>query len=285
MNYIMYSCSKKKRSPEDRLIYPSDNLHLDLPDAPSHNGGKLSEMLVVAMNPSHPGIGKVELEEVNPHLREGRVENHLGKTTPSSPDRDSNLDLPVLSSRAQHDKRSLSRKYIGFDRSENVIFQSRTSFSMFRRSPLDLGVSSLWRHPRSFSFREISGEPFKSASILFFSTGALDSPVGSIEFKRGGGRPLNFPRQYCFTYTMLHPGVNYPNYFFPWEKTLRDPARYTRGVLYEWMMEGEEPTIFDDLSKKTRSIFVYPEKAQRVIEQCCDKEQYCDVNTFLGACK
>nr|CAD7395783.1 unnamed protein product [Timema cristinae] len=42
------------------------------------------------------GIGKVELEEVNLHLREGRVENHLGKTTPSSPDRDSNLDLPVL---------------------------------------------------------------------------------------------------------------------------------------------------------------------------------------------
>nr|CAD7431541.1 unnamed protein product [Timema monikensis] len=53
------------------------------------------------------GIGKVELEEVNPHLRVGRVENHLGKTTPSSPDRDSNLDLPVLSSRAQHDKRHL----------------------------------------------------------------------------------------------------------------------------------------------------------------------------------
>nr|CAD7203241.1 unnamed protein product [Timema douglasi] len=49
-------------------------------------------------------IGKVELEEVNPHLRGGRVENHLRKTTPSSPDRDSNLDLPVLSSLAQHDK-------------------------------------------------------------------------------------------------------------------------------------------------------------------------------------
>nr|CAD7404473.1 unnamed protein product [Timema poppensis] len=49
-------------------------------------------------------IGKVKLEEVNPHLRGGKVENHLGKTTPSSPDRDSNLDLPVLSSRAQHDK-------------------------------------------------------------------------------------------------------------------------------------------------------------------------------------
>nr|CAD7408855.1 unnamed protein product [Timema cristinae] len=48
---------------------------------------------------------RVELEEVNPYLRGGRVENHLGKTIPSSPDRDSNLDLPVLSSRAQHDKR------------------------------------------------------------------------------------------------------------------------------------------------------------------------------------
>nr|CAD7432523.1 unnamed protein product [Timema monikensis] len=48
-------------------------------------------------------------EEVSPHLR-GKVENHLGKTTPSSPDRDSNLDLPVLSSRAaKHDKRG-SRK-------------------------------------------------------------------------------------------------------------------------------------------------------------------------------
>nr|CAD7413895.1 unnamed protein product [Timema poppensis] len=31
------------------------------------------------------GIGKVELEEVNPHLRGGRVENNLGKTTPVHP--------------------------------------------------------------------------------------------------------------------------------------------------------------------------------------------------------
>nr|CAD7411655.1 unnamed protein product [Timema poppensis] len=50
-------------------------------------------------------LTRVELEEVNPHLRGGRVENHLGKTTPSSPDRDSNLELPVLCSRAKHDKR------------------------------------------------------------------------------------------------------------------------------------------------------------------------------------
>nr|CAD7413960.1 unnamed protein product [Timema cristinae] len=56
---------------------------------------------------------QVELEEVNPHLRGGRVENHLGKTTPSSPDRDSNLDLSVLSSRAQHDKRCARKRGVG----------------------------------------------------------------------------------------------------------------------------------------------------------------------------
>nr|CAD7426274.1 unnamed protein product [Timema monikensis] len=44
-------------------------------------------------------------EEVNPQLRGGRVVNHLGKTTPSSPDRDSNLDLPVLGGLSQHDWR------------------------------------------------------------------------------------------------------------------------------------------------------------------------------------
>nr|CAD7267016.1 unnamed protein product [Timema shepardi] len=55
---------------------------------------------------SHVRIGKVELEEVSPHFRGGRVESGkpFRKNHPSSPDRDSNLDLPVLSSRAQHDK-------------------------------------------------------------------------------------------------------------------------------------------------------------------------------------
>nr|CAD7592197.1 unnamed protein product [Timema genevievae] len=48
-------------------------------------------------------LGRLNLEEVNPHLRGGRVENHLGKTTPSSLDRDSNLNLPVLGGLAQHD--------------------------------------------------------------------------------------------------------------------------------------------------------------------------------------
>nr|CAD7426410.1 unnamed protein product [Timema monikensis] len=40
------------------------------------------------------GMGKVELEEVYPHLHGGRVENHLGKTALSSPDRDSTSISP-----------------------------------------------------------------------------------------------------------------------------------------------------------------------------------------------
>nr|CAD7259576.1 unnamed protein product [Timema shepardi] len=47
-------------------------------------------------------------EEVNMHLRGGRTENHKGKTTTSSPDRDSNLDLPVLDSLVQNEPSALA---------------------------------------------------------------------------------------------------------------------------------------------------------------------------------
>nr|CAD7445040.1 unnamed protein product [Timema bartmani] len=49
-----------------------------------------------------------KIKDVNPHLRGGRVENHLGKATPSSPDRDMNLDLPVLGSLALHETSTLA---------------------------------------------------------------------------------------------------------------------------------------------------------------------------------
>nr|CAD7396156.1 unnamed protein product [Timema poppensis] len=70
------------------------------------------------------GTGKVELEEVNPHFCGGRVENHLGKITPSPPDRDLNLDLPVLSSQAQHDLRVSQLRHqgrFGWSRAEKTI--------------------------------------------------------------------------------------------------------------------------------------------------------------------
>nr|CAD7396347.1 unnamed protein product [Timema poppensis] len=74
---------------------------------------ELNTTSALANYATEAGIGKVELEEVNLHLRGGRVENHLGKTTPSSPDRDLNLNLPILSSRAQHDKRVSQLRHRG----------------------------------------------------------------------------------------------------------------------------------------------------------------------------
>nr|CAD7577754.1 unnamed protein product [Timema californicum] len=61
------------------------------------------------------GIGKVELEEVNPTriCVEGEWKTIKEKTYPSSPNRDSNLDIPVLSSRAQHDKRVSQLRHRG----------------------------------------------------------------------------------------------------------------------------------------------------------------------------
>ncbi|CAG2055121.1 unnamed protein product [Timema podura] len=48
-------------------------------------------------------LGRLNLEQGNPHFLGGRVENH-----PSSPDRDSNLDLPILGSLAQHETSALA---------------------------------------------------------------------------------------------------------------------------------------------------------------------------------
>ncbi|CAG2060038.1 unnamed protein product [Timema podura] len=54
-------------------------------------------------------LGRLNIEEVNPHLCGGRAENHLGITPPhSSPERDSNLDLPILGSLAQQKTSALA---------------------------------------------------------------------------------------------------------------------------------------------------------------------------------
>nr|CAD7394472.1 unnamed protein product [Timema cristinae] len=96
------------------------------------------------------GIGKVELEEVNPHLGGGRVENHLGKNPSSSPDRDSNLDLPVLSSRAQHDKHVSQLSHRG---------------GSTKHSPAKQDIAYSPYHSRgsepAFAWRE-SGKPFRN---------------------------------------------------------------------------------------------------------------------------
>nr|CAD7392099.1 unnamed protein product [Timema cristinae] len=99
------------------------------------------------------GIGKVDLEEVNPHLRGRRVENHLGKTTPSSPDRDSNLDLPVLSSQAQSDKCVSQLRHRG-GVSEWPCYPNQCNLA--NRSPW-LYHSPLYRCPHTLGRRLIFG--------------------------------------------------------------------------------------------------------------------------------
>nr|CAD7424123.1 unnamed protein product [Timema monikensis] len=79
--------------------------------------------------------------EVNPHLRGGRVDNHLGKTTPSSPDQDSDLDLPILSSRAQHDKRVSQLRHRGGDAFLNQIKQTPDKKWML------VDIAAYWAHP------------------------------------------------------------------------------------------------------------------------------------------
>nr|CAD7424176.1 unnamed protein product [Timema monikensis] len=57
----------------------------------------------------------------------GKTRQYLelsGKTTSSSPDRDSNLDLPVLSSRAQHEKRVSQLRHRG--KPNRAVFHSHT---------------------------------------------------------------------------------------------------------------------------------------------------------------
>ncbi|CAG2061117.1 unnamed protein product, partial [Timema podura] len=88
-------------------------------------------------------IGKFEfLEEGSLHFRGGRVENDLGKTTLSSPDSDSNLDLPVPCSPAKHETSALANYAPkAGDGMELVGGWWRLVFSMISHIPFSLGHS------------------------------------------------------------------------------------------------------------------------------------------------
>nr|CAD7425486.1 unnamed protein product [Timema monikensis] len=59
-------------------------------------------------------LTRVELEEVNPHLRGGRVENHLGKTTPTVHPTEIRTSIsPSSAVGAQHDKRVSQLRHRG----------------------------------------------------------------------------------------------------------------------------------------------------------------------------
>nr|CAD7571607.1 unnamed protein product [Timema californicum] len=97
----------------------------------------------------------VELEEVNPHLRGGRVENHLGKTTPNSPDRDSNLDLPVLSQSSSTRQALLPTtppRRVTFHADQVTVPDVPGIFTTFKVNGLPLFVDpSLFKEPAHFA--------------------------------------------------------------------------------------------------------------------------------------
>nr|CAD7262226.1 unnamed protein product [Timema shepardi] len=133
--------------------------------------------MAIQYNASPPKEREVELEEVNPHLRGGRVENHLVKTTLSSPDRDSNLDLPVLGGRAQHDSRvdgddeesseysSLENKTIDESKSTNIgqPWKLRKPFNEdINIEPREVSLKQVLEHqPSSINSRKPDGMPAK----------------------------------------------------------------------------------------------------------------------------
>nr|CAD7261363.1 unnamed protein product [Timema shepardi] len=68
----------------------------------SNSDSEVPEFVLAPTPTRKKRLKRLNLEEVSLHLRGGRVENHSVKITPSSPDRDSNLGLPVLGSLTQH---------------------------------------------------------------------------------------------------------------------------------------------------------------------------------------
>nr|CAD7443146.1 unnamed protein product [Timema bartmani] len=100
-------------------------------------------MSVRAAKAIEMGIGKVEFRGSEPAFAWRESENHLVKTTSSSPDRDSNLDLPVLGGLAQHDWQYEyvrgSEPAFAWRENENHLVKT-TSSSPDRDSNLDLLV-------------------------------------------------------------------------------------------------------------------------------------------------
>nr|CAD7446583.1 unnamed protein product [Timema bartmani] len=113
---------------------------------------------------------------MNSHLRGGRVENHLGKTTSSSPEGDSNLYRPFLGSLAQHETSALSN----YTTKENYLL------IILARSPGvgdDPGAMLEWEDADRFSFED--SDRFEEDSLCSWSS----EPESLCNNWRGWKRP------------------------------------------------------------------------------------------------
>nr|CAD7396374.1 unnamed protein product [Timema poppensis] len=128
------------------------------------------------------GIGKVELEEVNPHLRGGRVENHLGEKTVHH-NEIRTLISPSSAVELQHDKRVSQLRHRG-----GITYAHAQSFTLFNArvsGGTHEGVKLIW----FISDKEV----FFSHKIKRFCakdykiTGLFSSPLHfHLELKRRG---------------------------------------------------------------------------------------------------
>nr|CAD7402817.1 unnamed protein product [Timema poppensis] len=178
-------------------------------------------------------IAKVELKEGNPHLRGKRVENHLGKTTLSSPDRDSNLDLPVLSSQAQHDKRVSQLRHRGGE----VIFVGSVLTFTWRDSE-----KPFWKTILSTPDRDSNLNLPIIGSLVYCESSALDhTPIEADESPDSLTHSLNT--------VSLEPPV-YSNTRLA-RQTTWPPKRVT-GILNVWFWTG--PRILDTIVRAIRVI-------------------------------
>nr|CAD7572273.1 unnamed protein product [Timema californicum] len=95
-------------------VPPPHPLFVSLMFQPASVAQLANALVVLSCSTAEDGeikdLGRRNLEEMNLHLCGGRVENHIGKITPSSLDQVSNLDLPVQGSLSQH-KTSMLANY------------------------------------------------------------------------------------------------------------------------------------------------------------------------------
>nr|CAD7263608.1 unnamed protein product [Timema shepardi] len=82
-------------------------------------------------------LGRLNIEEVNPHLRGGRVKIHLGKKSPtSSYERGLNPDFPILGRLAQHKTSTLANYAI------EAVYPTEIRTSISPSSSVELNTTS-----------------------------------------------------------------------------------------------------------------------------------------------
>ncbi|CAG2057955.1 unnamed protein product, partial [Timema podura] len=116
--------------------------------------------------------GRLYLEEVFPHLHGGRVENHFGKISLSTSDRDSNLKLTVIGSLVYYESIALDHVATEAGRVENHLGISTLSTSG-RDSNLELPVIGSLVNSESSALDHVATEAGRVPTSTWRESGKL----------------------------------------------------------------------------------------------------------------